>query len=281
MKRKIYMFFFCIIFIMGIMSLSSADDKNPGKKLIDNPVESDEVKVEEEKPSMTEFHGFQHPELSGSRMPVLVGNEPSRNFIPPEEWGFKPGEHGNKSKLMIMWNLVDYLDMDEDTATNFFPIYNKHNEKRDELMKKHWELVNKIIDNVNNQSISVKELNNLINQLDKLNESIQEARESFLDDAKDVLNDRQFIKLVIFNDKLKKDLFNRYSSRTFSPRSPMDDDQTEDGIKQENRLNMDNNFRRNMESEKLKMDELQKLIHEQQQQIEKQQQQIQELIKKK
>ena len=71
---------------------------------------------------------------------------------------FPPGERRFKSRLMIMWNLVDYLDLDEDTAASFFPIFNEHSQKRLKLTEQHRELVAQIISDVEVESVSMSAL---------------------------------------------------------------------------------------------------------------------------
>ena len=281
MKRLVNSLFISVIFSTGITYFACADDINSGKKLIESPDNSQNVINNANNQSTLDYQGYQNRIPEGLPKPVLVADDPPGNFIPPDDWGFKGGGPGAKPKLMIMWNLVEYLDLDEDAATTFFPIFNKHNEKRDELMHKHRELITDIINKVDNESVSVKELSAMLDQFDRITESIDEAHESYLEEAKEVLNDRQYVKLVIFNDKLKLDLFNRYSSRGFSSKKPSLDNVTGSEGDQEPQLDAGKNFRRNIESEKRKFEDLQKLLHNQQEQIEKQQKQIEELMKRK
>ena len=159
--------------------------------------------------------------------PILIGRDTNEKVM--ELYRSFPGAHdhnsegrGFKSRLMIMWNLVDYLNLDEDTAASFFPIFNEHTQKRDKLTKSHREIVNQIITEVEKEDISTGELTTLVDKLEDIAEQNHNERKEFLEKAKKILDDRQYVKMVIFNDKLKKDLFGRFSSRRNSFRSPVE-----------------------------------------------------------
>jgi len=192
-----------------------------------------------------------------------------------DQEGREPGErgHGKNPKLMIMWNLVDYLNLDEQTAADFFPLFNDYSQKREKLIETHRALVEQIIDNVEKDSYSISDLKNLVQKLDDADESLHKERNAFLTKAKKILDDRQYIKLVIFDEKLKKDLFNRFSSRRMSMNKPEDSDMRNPDSGRQN-LSIQNVDKKNLE-------ELQKMIEQQRKEIERQQKQIEQLLKEK
>ena len=199
------------------------------------------------------------------------------NYYESIPWGEHKSERGFRSRLMFMWNLVDYLDLDENTAESFFPLFNEHTKNRDKLTKRHRELVTQIVDDIEDESVSLSELKDLVKELEEIDISLRKDREMFLKKTKGILDDRQYVKLVIFDDKLKKDLFTRFSSRSYTNRSPMGDVE----ITQKSRENVFNEmFRKNTESEINKMEEMQKMLEEQQKRIEAQQKEIQKLLEK-
>ncbi len=55
--------------------------------------------------------------------------------------------NGFNSRLEIMWRLVDYLALNEDTATLFFPLYREYMKTRESLLKDHRELTKTISKN--------------------------------------------------------------------------------------------------------------------------------------
>jgi hypothetical protein len=188
---------------------------------------------------------------------------------PMDGMGMDPREHGNKTKFMIMWNLIDYLHLDDDTIAKLFPLLNEETQKREKLMDAHRKLAEQIIAGVDSESVSISELKSLVKKLDDINESLHRERMAFLEKAKKILDDRQYIKLVIFNDKLKKDLFNRFSERHLNAEMP--GMKSLDGNKEDIPQKDDNK----------KLEELQKIVKRQRMEIELQQKQIESLSKAK
>jgi len=115
-----------------------------------------------------------------------------------------------KSQVMIMYRLVDHLNLDEDTATEFFPIYFTYVKERDKLMDQHRELILKIAKDADDESTPIRDLENSVAELEKNEKSIESARDEFMKKAKSILDERQYIKLVVFNDKLKEDLIMQF-----------------------------------------------------------------------
>ena len=196
--------FSVLLFVCGV----SADEKKRNSEPLERSDEINEILT------MEQFDAA----------PILIGRDTNEKVM--ELYRSFPGAHdhnsegrGFKSRLMIMWNLVDYLNLDEDTAASFFPIFNEYTQKRDKLTKSHRELVDQIVTEVEKEDITTGELTTLVDELEELAEQNNYERKAFLVKAKKILDDRQYVKLVIFNDKLKKDLFGRFSSRRITGRS--------------------------------------------------------------
>ena len=142
----------------------------------------------------------------------------------PSKSGTDPGEdfQGKKErlppKLMVMWRLVDYLKLNEETSSKFFPVYLEYINNRDKLLKEQRELIHTISDNVDNESIPIKNLKKDVEKLTQIGKSLNEDRNKFLKKAETILDERQNIKLIVFEDKLKYDLFDRFRSM----RTPQD-----------------------------------------------------------
>ena len=113
------------------------------------------------------------------------------------------GRRGSKSRLMVMYRLVDQLNLDEETATRFFPAYLEYVNSRDKLVKEHRELVHKIAEDADDESVSIKDLRENIAKLRKNETLMNGERNAFLGKSETILDERQYIKLIVFNDKLK------------------------------------------------------------------------------
>lgn len=128
---------------------------------------------------------------------------------------FGPGgdeSRGFKARLMIMYRLVEHLDLTEETATKFFPLYMTFLNDREKLMKEHREIIHSIVDGADNQSVSVRDLKKKIEEMKANEQAMYSQRNDFFAKAEKILNERQYIKLVVFNDMLKEDLLLQFRS---------------------------------------------------------------------
>ncbi len=111
-----------------------------------------------------------------------------------------------KARLMILSRLVEHLDLEEKTATEFFPVYLAYMNNRNKIYHEHRELTREIAKRAEDESVPVAELRRELDRLGTYEDEIEKERKDFLKKAENILDDRQYIKLLIFNDKLKEDL---------------------------------------------------------------------------
>jgi len=264
------------LILAGGYGLSAAEKKSAEQPIADVPVIHEIITTNPPSPYETDFHETRAPgwpvlpvsEVYDS--PMLVDREVSREAMSklygPNVFGVDSGERGHKTRQMIMWNLIEYLDLDEETAVVFFPIFKEHNKKRHELTRQHMEIVAKIIADVSDESVSSKALKALVNKHEETAASIEKERTAFLEKSRKILDYRQYVKLVVFNDKLKKDLFNRFSKRDFDRmRSSRNNNSPSGGDKAKSDSELNN------------LEEIRKMIEMQQRKIEEQERQIQKL----
>lgn len=161
---------------------------------------------------------------SGSLMlaQVQAPQEGSGEF---RRFSFMPGDndsHGFKARLMVMYRLVEHLDLNEETATKFFPIYLAYINERDKFMKEHRDLIMQIADGAENNAVSVKELKAKVEEMRGKERKLEAQRNEFFAKAEKILDERQYIKLVVFNDKLKEDLIMQFRSERMFDGKPSD-----------------------------------------------------------
>ena len=108
---------------------------------------------------------------------------------------------------MIAWRFIKYLDLNEEQSAKFIPIFKDSNKKRNELNHKSSELVDKLADDIDNEAITTEELKRQLAEIKKINKELADERAMFLKKLENILNERQAIKLEIFEDKFKNDLF--------------------------------------------------------------------------
>ncbi|MBT4483532.1 MAG: hypothetical protein HOC71_07625 [Candidatus Latescibacteria bacterium] len=127
--------------------------------------------------------------------------------------------HGSKSRLMVMYRLIDYLDLDEETETKFLSAHLDFTNKHDKFHNEHRELIKTIAEQADDENVTVSDLKKKVERLKFLEKSKEAEREKFLKKSKKILDERQYIKLIVFNDKFKQDLIARFRSDRNSERS--------------------------------------------------------------
>lgn len=118
-------------------------------------------------------------------------------------------DKSSRARMMFMWRLVEYLELDDDTSVKFVPVFNKHSKIREELQHRERELSAAILEKVDAKA-PVKELDKLIDELDGVKKQIEKAHDNFISDADKLLNERQRVKIRIFDEKMKSELMSRY-----------------------------------------------------------------------
>jgi hypothetical protein len=120
-----------------------------------------------------------------------------------------------KIRQMVIWRLIDELDLSEDTSAKFLPVYKEYLERREENMKQSRDLIHKISENANNESVPIKTLREDVQKLTDIDKTLAQEREKFLKKSESILDERQYIKLIIFEDKLKGDFIERFREKRF------------------------------------------------------------------
>jgi hypothetical protein len=77
-------------------------------------------------------------------------------------------------------------------------------------MHEQMELTRKITDSVDDESAPISQLKTLADRFKAVNRSLWQDREKFYKRSAVILNDRQMIKLLIFEEKMKGDLFRKF-----------------------------------------------------------------------
>ncbi len=147
---------------------------------------------------------------------------------PGDEWG---GGHDRRfsfrSKLMMITRLVDELEIGDTAATEFVSIFLKHSSAREKLEKELNALIVEIYDDTDNKDVSTAALKKKLAKIDALRNDLEKENDSFLKNTAKILDDRQYIKLAVFEDKLRLDLMNRFRRNRRGDRDEMSEEDRE------------------------------------------------------
>jgi hypothetical protein len=130
----------------------------------------------------------------------------------------KPGDShqmgpDKKTRELFYSNLAKYLKLSEPVSRRFKPLFEEYGESRGKLFKESMDLVHTIIGKVEDDSIPVAELKTLSERYKAVNRSLWREREQFLRRASEMLDERQMVKLTVYEEKMKADLFKKFRDR--------------------------------------------------------------------
>lgn len=120
-----------------------------------------------------------------------------------------PPPDNAKMRMWLFDNMVKYLKLNDAAAKRFQPIFIDYSEKRGKLMREHFEVTHKISDDVDNDSSPIADLQTLTKRYKAINRALWQEKDQFLKRSEDVLDARQMVKLTIYEDKMKEELFRR------------------------------------------------------------------------
>ena len=122
-------------------------------------------------------------------------------------------EKREKLHEMIAWRLIKYLALNENQSTKFLPDFIESNKIRIKLINERRKIVHATAKDIDDESVSIKNLQKQLARIEKIDKEIMKEHENFLKKSKEILDERQYIKLKLFEDKLKDDLYQRFRGR--------------------------------------------------------------------
>jgi hypothetical protein len=130
----------------------------------------------------------------------------------------KPGDSrqtgpDKQTRELFYSNLAKYLKLSEPVSRRFKPLFEEYGESRGKLFKESMDLVHTIIGKVEDDSVPVAELKTLSERYKAVNRSLWREREQFLRRASEMLDERQMVKLTVYEEKMKDDLFKKFRDR--------------------------------------------------------------------
>ena len=113
---------------------------------------------------------------------------------------------GKNMKVMMKWQLTEYLDLEESQAEKFFPKMNTHEKELKSINKEIIGLKNKLEEQINSGTASKQENARVIQKIKELEKRKIEAKYQYLGSLDGVLEPNQVSKLMVFDKKFKKSL---------------------------------------------------------------------------
>lgn len=123
---------------------------------------------------------------------------------------------GRKEKIRAykIAYLTDQLDLTEQEAEKFWPIYNAHDKQLMQIRRnKHRNTMHKIRENGGPESYDAAGSTSVLNELISYDKEMQATREQLFTELKSVLSPNKLLKLYIAESNFNKKLLNEYKKR--------------------------------------------------------------------
>ncbi len=111
----------------------------------------------------------------------------------------------------IAWKLVDYLQLTEDQSSKLFPLWRDYTTARSDIQRQRRQLYRKIETAVQDSTISNDDLLGFLKEYRSSEENELKQRENFFRNTRKILDDRQYVKLYTFDDRLLEEFMRNFN----------------------------------------------------------------------
>jgi regulator of replication initiation timing len=109
-------------------------------------------------------------------------------------------------KLMMKWQLTEYLDLEELQAEKFFPKMNSHEKRLSSINKEIIELKNNLEKQISSNTASKRENKRVLQNIRELEKKKIDTKFDYIESLDGILTPSQVSKLMVFDKKFKKSL---------------------------------------------------------------------------
>lgn len=122
-----------------------------------------------------------------------------------------PGSpYGERMKMMSMWKLTEYLELDENQGDKFFPSMRVHRDGIQKIQAEEIEIFVKYKEKISaGEEISTNDVSNVLDKIQKLEQKRLDARLQFVRDSDKILGPTQQMKLLMFEGHMKKQIYDK------------------------------------------------------------------------
>ena len=114
-------------------------------------------------------------------------------------------KHGKELRMLEQLKLIEYLKLDENQAVRFAARRNKYLSQQDSLLRIKRELTDSLSALIANHA-GDRTYKKIVSQIFKTDKSLISNKKSFLKNLSDFLSQEQIAKIVVFENRFKKDI---------------------------------------------------------------------------
>jgi len=128
----------------------------------------------------------------------------------PGQPGGPAGLYGQHMKMMSMWKLTEYLDLNEQQGDKFFPSMRAHRQGIQKIQAAEKAIFIEYKEKIaSGAEISPGEISAVLEKIQKLEEKRLKARMQFVRDSEKILSPAQQMKLLMFEGHMKKQIYDK------------------------------------------------------------------------
>lgn len=120
--------------------------------------------------------------------------------------GGKKDELRERLEMMKMWKMVEMLELNEEQSTQFFPIYNEHQNRLEELKEAQLMLMEDLEIEVKAEKIDESAVTGLIDSLITVRSLQCQSELEFYNRASEILTTRQQAMLALFEKRFREEV---------------------------------------------------------------------------
>ena len=120
---------------------------------------------------------------------------------------------GGKGAMFRLWKLTEYLDLTEEQGAKFFPRFNKHKKRVDELREQQEQLSTEFMEQVESGKVRKKDTEAYLDQMSKLQKTHMDEHFSQIRGSSDLLSDEQYARYAAFDDHFRRQIKERMGNR--------------------------------------------------------------------
>jgi len=119
----------------------------------------------------------------------------------------------DRLRLMRMWKLTEYLNLDEETSAKLFPILNRYDDQRLALNEERVGQLKEIKAELDKETPDEKKLGQLLTKAEELRLKMEKINQDEWNELKKVLSVKQQAKMLLFYRNFDRELYRMMRER--------------------------------------------------------------------
>ena len=155
--------------------------------------------------------GQDFPGMAGG--PMLADGGPPPHMQDPDMQGRGMHGRGGQGAMFRLWKLTEYLDLTEEQGAKFFPRFNEHKDRVEQLREEQEQLSTEFMEQVDAGKVRKKDTETYLDQMGKLQKAHMDEHYKQIRGSSDLLSDEQYARYAAFDDHFRRQIKERMGNR--------------------------------------------------------------------